>query len=136
MKILHERTFMTDRSTTGTLSVDGVHFCVTLEDPVRETKIWGMTAIPEGKYRCSITWSHRFNRDMVMLNDVPGFDRIYAHCGNKAEDTNGCILVAERVLNADYIQGNSRKIEGKLTDLVKSRLSAGESVIWEIVSRK
>lgn len=81
-------------STTGQLSVDGVHECFTLEDAVREgPKVPGRTAIPTGRYEVAVTLSQRFGRQLPILLDVTGFSGVRIHPGNTAADTEGCILV-------------------------------------------
>ena len=88
--------FMKDR-TLGELLVDGRHFCYTLEDVVRpagSAKVPGKTAIPAGTYDVKITYSNRFKKNMIQIMNVPGFDGIRIHGGNKPEDTEGCILAA------------------------------------------
>lgn len=80
--------------TPGRLFVDGVHECFTLEDTVRlGAKVPGETAIPAGRYRVAVTWSARFQRQLPLLLDVPGFTGIRIHAGNVAGDTAGCLLV-------------------------------------------
>ena len=76
-------------------------FSNTLEDTVRdldhdgvdEVKIFGETSIPYGTYKVTITYSPKFQRDLPLVNNVPGFDGIRIHPGNTAVDTEGCILV-------------------------------------------
>lgn len=58
-------------------------------------KIPGHTAIPEGTYHVFITKSAKFKKWLPYLMGVPGFKGIRIHAGNKAEDTQGCILVGE-----------------------------------------
>lgn len=53
MKLLLKREPHPDY-TVGKLYVDGEYECFTLEDPVRETKIYGQTAIPYGTDRKSV----------------------------------------------------------------------------------
>jgi uncharacterized membrane protein len=89
---LVRKTF-TEESTIGELSVDGKFECFTLEDKVRAVKIHGKTAIPEGIYEISITFSNKFKKQLPLLNKVPNFDGIRIHSGNVAADTEGCILV-------------------------------------------
>lgn len=78
--------------TLGVLTVDGKDFGYTVEDTIREVKVHGKTAIPEGRYRVDWTLSQRFGRYMPLLLNVPGFRGIRIHPGNSAADTEGCIL--------------------------------------------
>lgn len=117
IKVIREG--MTKVSTYGKMYVDGQFFCYTIEDVEREKKIKGKTAIPLGRYKVEVTPSPRFHREMVLLHDVPKFEGIRIHSGNDATHTDGCIIVARNRLNKDYIQGDSRKLEGMITNLVK-----------------
>ena len=92
------------------------HLCYTLEDEFREVKVRKETRIPEGTYELKLRtegplnerYKTRFfdiHEGMVWLQDVPGFNWIYIHCGNDDDDTDGCILVGSylrlnRVLNS------------------------------------
>lgn len=94
MRLVLKRIAFRKTYTIGKLYVDGVYFCDTLEDPVREgEKIYGRTAIPAGKYDVLITMSPRFRKMLPLLLNVPGFEGVRIHSGNKADDTEGCILV-------------------------------------------
>lgn len=93
MKLKLQRMTFTEASTIGTLFVDGKQECYTLEDVVRKEKVFGKTAIPAGTYKIQITFSPRFQRNLPLLSNVPGFDGIRIHPGNTAEDTDGCLLV-------------------------------------------
>jgi len=95
VKLVLERLQLADTFTIGSLSVDGVFECWTLEDVVRDSapKVFGKTAIPYGVYEVNVTYSPRFNRFMPILLSVPGFSGIRIHPGNYATDTEGCILV-------------------------------------------
>lgn len=94
MRLVLKRIAFRKTYTIGKLYVDGVYFCDTLEDPVREgEKIYGRTAIPAGKYDVLITMSPRFRKLLPLLVNVPGFEGVRIHSGNNADDTEGCILV-------------------------------------------
>lgn len=79
--------------TFGVLYVDGRFQCHTLEDVVRTVKIQGETAIPAGTYGLTISQSPRFGRRLPFVENVPGFAGVRIHAGNRAKDTEGCILV-------------------------------------------
>ena len=83
--------------TLGELWEDGYRRCYTLEDPVRPTKIPGVTAIPAGRYRVTISRSPRFGVLMPEIHDVPGFLGVRIHTGNRPEDTEGCLLVGRAI---------------------------------------
>lgn len=95
MLIEVRRKIFTDKSTIGEMYLDNALECSTLEDTYRKdaAKIYGRTAIPEGRYEVVINWSDRFKRPMPLLLNVPGFGGIRIHSGNTAEQTNGCILL-------------------------------------------
>lgn len=93
MKLRLVREVFTDKSTIGRLFVDGTEVCVTLEDVVRDKKIAGETCIPYGSYEVRITYSPKFEQDMPLLMNVPGFTGIRIHPGNNDQHTHGCILV-------------------------------------------
>lgn len=88
-------------ATVGSLYIDDVRVCETLEDVIREVpgqevkrwKVQGQTAIPAGRYRVRWHDSPRFGRRLPILEDVPGFSYVLLHAGNRASDSEGCILV-------------------------------------------
>jgi hypothetical protein len=87
--------------TFGVLSLNGVPFCQTLEDQLREIpgvqvadwKVHGQTAIPAGRYPLVLSFSQRFQTVLPEVLDVPGFAGIRIHSGNVIDDTDGCLLV-------------------------------------------
>ena len=105
MDIKLKRIHKTKNSTIGELSINGVFQCYTLEDVERENKIAGETAISKGTYEIVITYSNRFKQFMPLLLNVPNFNGIRIHRGNKKEHTHGCILVG-LTRSEDFI-GNS-----------------------------
>lgn len=87
------RKIFTSESTIGELLLNGSHECVTLEDPVRDEKIPGGTAIPTGIYDIILAHSPKFGRKMPRIQNVPNFTGVLIHWRNTAADTEGCILV-------------------------------------------
>ena len=130
MNLLLKRLFLGEAYTIGTLYIDGVRFCDTLEDAVRDEKIKHRTAIPYGTYSVIVNRSPKFGRDLPRLLDVPNFDGILIHRGNTAEDTSGCILVGENIVKGKV--QNSTKYEVELVNRCKVRLTRGEDITIEI----
>jgi hypothetical protein len=103
VEILVKRNPSKQGATIGRMSVDGVEECYTLEDDVREVpdqpvsawKIQNVTAIPRGRYQVTITHSPHFGCDLPLLSNVPGYTAVRIHWGNKAADTDGCLLVGQ-----------------------------------------
>lgn len=93
MKISIQRILGTAGYTAGTMRVNDKFECYTLEDQVRETKIYGETAIPAGTYKVIISFSNHFKRDLPLLVGVPNYEGVRIHPGNTAADTEGCLLV-------------------------------------------
>ena len=129
LKVL--RRIYTNDSTTGMMFIDDVEFCYTLEDRLRppDVKVPGSTCIPAGRYRVILDWSNRFKRVMPHILDVPGYIGIRIHMGNKAVDTNGCVLVGFRqspdVL--DFI-GDSKKAFNALFAILEKAEANKEKV--------
>lgn len=109
MEIQVKRRWFNKKATIGEMFLDGDVFrqCYTLEDPVRDEKIFGETAIPEGRYQIVLNYSERFKRIMPRLLDVPGFKGILIHSGNNPSQTEGCLLVGRIIVNGEFI-GESR----------------------------
>ena len=95
MRLELHRVKQTGKNTQGSLFIDGVFECITLEDTVRPdgVKVPHETAIPAGTYDVILATSPKFGRIMPRLLNVPNFDGVLIHPGNTEEDTWGCILV-------------------------------------------
>src|SRR4051812_46901688 len=99
--VLQRKPFPLKRRTPGELRVNGVFFCYTVEDqvreivgePVRTWKVEGATAIPAGRYWVTLEKSARFGADTITINRVEGFTAIRMHAGNDEDDTEGCVVV-------------------------------------------
>lgn len=95
MKLELKRRWLTAEATIGELYVDGAFECFICEDTYRPPpapKVFGKTAIPCGTYDVVITQSPRFKRLLPLVADVPGFQGIRIHPGNRPADTEGCLL--------------------------------------------
>ena len=88
------RDIFAPQRTLGVLYVDGIKECYICEDMVRKNgeKVYGKTAIPEGRYEIKITMSNRFKRELPILLNVPNFEGIRIHSGNHEGHTEGCLL--------------------------------------------
>lgn len=93
MELEIKRTDKNERRTIGRVYIDGRWLCYSLEDAVRKEKIPGKTAIPAGRYKVTVSYSPKFKRLLPLLHNVPGFEGVRIHSGNKASDTEGCILL-------------------------------------------
>ena len=130
MKIEVFRDILSPDFTSGRMFLDGKFYGFTLEDPVRDVKIPGATAIPEGSYKVKFTYSGHFKKNMSQLMDVPGFEGIRIHGGNTVRDTDGCILVAR---NRDVKKGI---IWGSLSADINRRISKAKTPVEAIITKE
>lgn len=135
MELVLQRYQSSQGATTGFLTVDGDLQCYTLEDEVRTgEKVYGKTAIDAGTYDVIIDRSARFSRlagkdvFLPLLLDVPGFKGVRIHCGNGPADTEGCILVGDRIGDDRASLLYSRAALDDLQPLIQEALDRGERV--------
>lgn len=136
MELVLTRRASQNGATVGRLDVDDIHQCYICEDvirevpgvPVAEWKVPGQTAIPAGRYRVVITFSNRFQRELPLLLDVPGFTGIRIHPGNTNADTEGCLLPGLAVGDDGNSVVSSRAAFAVLMDKIRLGLSGGE--VW------
>lgn len=130
MEIVLERRWKKPNYTIGVLSIDGKRFCETLEDTdrglkdsmsveqIKNLKKPHITAIPTGIYEVNLNTispkfgSRSFYKEVCKgkvprLLNVKGFDGILIHAGNKAEDTDGCILVGQNKVVGQVINSQA-----------------------------
>ena len=139
--------------TIGTLYVDGVLFCNTLEDCsnttyykmseklIKEAKIKGATSIPAGCYIIDLgTVSPKFkdrqaykniNGKLPRLLNVPAFNGILIHIGNSDKDTEGCILVGDVIGKNSVLQ--STAAFNRLYEVLREAADRGEEIKIAIV---
>lgn len=143
MELILNRRYNGTTYTIGSLFINGTYYCDTLEDQNRQLsstmsleeinkrKVKGMTAIPYGKYKVTLSTKSpkysNFNKYKYVaftqgyiprLVNVPGFEGILIHAGNKHEDTDGCILVGENKVKGQVI--NSQATWVNLYKLLKA----------------
>ena len=107
-----------DDCVIGEMYIDNILECFTLEDVPRTFKIPGKTAIPAGTYEIELTYSPRFKCILPLLKDVKGFEGIRIHAGNRAEDTEGCILVG--AIKGDGVIYSSKIALNKLLEKMRN----------------
>lgn len=142
MKLNLVRQYYTNESTIGKLFIDGIFYCYTLEDKVREgsePKIYGKTAIPTGTYNIGYRtegnmiedYKVRYKdikaeRGMLWIKDIPNYDFVYLHIGNDDSQTLGCILVG--MSKASNFIGDSVIAYKKIYPIIANALDKGEVV--------
>lgn len=142
MELLLERKWIKEEYTIGRLYINGILFCNTLEDKVRdinmngtfdcgEFKISGHTAIPYGEYEVIVNYSPKFKRELPRLLNVPHFEGILIHRGNTHKDSSGCVLVGENTKKGMVL--NSTKYEVELTEILKEAQNRKEKITIKIV---
>lgn len=121
----------TDRRLTQDMSMDYI----------KKKKIYGMTAIPAGKYKVVLSYSQKFGAKSAyawckgilpeVLN-VPGWSGVRIHAGNSAEDSLGCILPGKN--NKPGWVSDSMSAVKQMYPLIKDTLQAKGNVWLEINS--
>lgn len=139
MQLKLQRVIRTDHSTIGELFINGIRECFTLEDkdrglkqfdPIGEIairKVYGKTAIPSGTYEVILSFSNKYQKYMPLLLNVPGFNGIRMHSGNKPEDSLGCILMGQ-TKGSDFI-GQSRIAVASFMSKLQKALKKGKVFI-------
>lgn len=139
MKIKLFRRVFKDNLTIGSLFINDIYFCDTLEDKVRDFgkdgqgKIKHKTAIPYGTYQVIINDSVRFKRPMPLLVNVPFFEGIRIHSGNNESNTSGCILLGVNFQDKQLVR--SKEKFDSFFGVLKGWLSR-EKVVIEIIEFK
>ena len=149
LELLLDRKYKNETYTIGNLYVDGEWFCNTLEDKdrglsqtmsleeIKETKVYGETAIPTGRYEVrmdivspkynGVKWyKDNFGGRMPRLESVKGFSGILIHSGNTALDSNGCILVGLNKAKGKVL--DSRATFQKLWKVLEQARKTGKTI--------
>jgi hypothetical protein len=138
MELKVHRRFRAETYTIGTMYLDGLRFCDTLEDtdrglrsdmPLSEIKAkkkYGITAIPTGRYKIKMSYWAKYRNYYPELCNVPGFTSILIHGGKNASATLGCVLVGENKIKGGLI--NSGDYMAALRPLIDATIKAGKEV--------
>jgi hypothetical protein len=140
LKLKLLRLELTEEYTEGVLINENINaiICDTLEDRVRdinadgdlndedEGKVYGETAIPYGSYSIKVTWSPKFKRNMVLVEDVPHFSGIRMHWARTAKNLLGCIGVGEKYQDGKLRNSN---MTNKLVELLMEHGNEGQITI-------
>lgn len=138
MDLVLKRIYKGANYTIGNLYINNSKFCDTLEDTdrglsqdmplevIQNTKVYGKTAIPVGKYKINMNivspkfkgraWAKPWSGKLPRLEEVPGYEGVLIHVGNKPEDTLGCILVGENKVKGQVV--NSTATFNKLMSIL------------------
>ena len=143
MKLKLKRRYFADTYAIGSLFINDVYFCDTIEDKNRdlnkdgdlndkgEGKVYAQTAIPFGTYRVVVNRSPKLRRELPRLLGVNHFDGILIHRGSSAKSSAGCIIVGENKVKGGVV--NSAVYEVDLISKLKGAIRNGEEVFIEIV---
>ena len=149
LELLLDRKYKNETYTIGNLYVAGEWFCNSMEDKdrglsqtmpleeIKETKVYGETAIPTGRYEVrmdivspkynGVKWyKDNFGGRMPRLENVKGFSGILIHSGNTALDSNGCILVGMNKAKGKVL--DSRATFQKLWKILEQARKAGKTI--------
>ena len=126
MELRLERKWKKMDYTIGIMYVNGQRFCETLEDTdrglssempvgkINQLKLYGVTAIPRGRYRVVLsvskkfktkTWGKKYGGLVPELLNVKGYSGVRIHPANSASELLGCVAPGEnkavgKVLNS------------------------------------
>ena len=126
---LSKRLWYTPNSTISEVFVGNEYQCFFLEDPVREVKVPGKTAIPYGRYEIVTSFSNRFQTMLPLLLNVPNFEGVRIHPGNTPGDTEGCLLPGLRDPKAPDVVTDSRRMFNLIFARIKTGLESGKVFI-------
>ena len=153
MKLELKRRFKGPKYTIGSLFINGVYECDTIEDvdrgltdsmsieEIKAKKVYGETAIPTGTYKIDMntvspkfkdrSWAKFCGGKLPRLLDVKGYEGVLIHVGNKAENSLGCILVGDNKIKGQVINSTAT-FQELYGELLKAKVK-GEEITIDIV---
>lgn len=138
MEIVIIRKFKKETYTIGQVLVDGKYFCNSLEQvdrgldcrmtlsQLKKMKVYGRTAIPTGTYNVRSYFWAKHRKSYPLLLNVPAFEGVLLHGGNKVSDSMGCPLLGENKVKGGLV--NCEKYVRKITQMVIDAEKRGEKV--------
>lgn len=105
MTVLLTRRAYLPHVTIGVLTV-GPRTWVTLEPPWKDNES-NVSCIPDGQYELRRRQSQRFG-ETFEIHGVPKREAILFHAGNRANDTQGCVLLGTWLSEDTYAIGSSK----------------------------
>lgn len=96
--------------TFGLLVLDNKPLCVTCEDPWNDNQN-NISCVPEGTYQCVAHNGAKY-KNVWRLENVPGREAVLIHNGNTISNTEGCILVGEKL---GYLAGRQAILNSVVT---------------------
>lgn len=145
MELFVIRKFFKETYTIGRFYNENMFLCSTLEDKVRdlkdlnkdkdfndmnEGKVYGQTAIPEGRYQVIVSHSPKLKRRLPLLLNVLGFEGIRIHAGKNERNTEGCILVGDNKEKGKLLNGGYW--EGFIIAMIDSEIEKGNKVFLTV----
>tara|TARA_R110002111_G_scaffold228483_4_gene289897 strand:- start:675 stop:1130 length:456 start_codon:yes stop_codon:yes gene_type:complete len=127
--------------TDGLFFINGEFQVHTLEPEYREVKIYGKKRIPNGKYKLGFRteggfhqkylkkFGAEFHKGMIEIKDVPDFEFVLIHIGNKRKDTLACLLtgMSNNANDIGFIGGSTEAYK-KIYPEISKALFSGEEV--------
>ena len=128
--------------TDGLFFINGEFKAHTLEPEYREVKIYGKKRIPNGRYKLGFRteggfhqkylkkFGAEFHKGMIEIKDVPDFEFVLIHIGNKRKDTLACLLtgMSNNANDVGFIGGSKEAYKKIYPEISKALLSAEE--VW------
>ena len=114
--------------TFSTVRVNKQIFCHAIEPPERQNEV-GRSCIPEGIYNVMVTNSPHFGY-AYKVRHVPGRTDILIHPGNIVGDTDGCIILGDKV---GYLS-NHRAVINSSATLEKFKLELNSNAFKLVIT--
>ena len=134
-------------STLGLLFINDKFSGYILEDEYRKIKVKGEARIPAGTYKLGLRkveseMTKRYRRQFgwfvwhIQILNVPDFNFVYLHKGNKESHTDGCLLIANTANNNQIepgFVGDSSKAFERIYKQIYPLLKNGKQVTIQII---